>query len=71
VRTRTQEQIDRTVDGQEISLEPEEEPRAQVIDLMEALKSSLAEKAGDRRPAKRAASAKTQKAAKNKKSSSG
>jgi DNA end-binding protein Ku len=71
VRKRIQEQIDRKVDGQEISLEPEEEPRAQVIDLMEALKSSLAEKAGDRRPAKRAASAKTQKAAKNKKSSSG
>ena len=41
------------VDGQEITLEPDEEPKAQVIDLMQALKSSLARKAGDRRPAKR------------------
>jgi non-homologous end joining protein Ku len=34
-------------------MEPEAEPRAQVIDLMQALKSSLARKAGERRPAKR------------------
>ena len=53
VRQRILAQIEKKVDGQEITLEPEEEPRAQVIDLMQALKSSLARKAGDRRPAKR------------------
>ena len=47
-------QIERKVDGHEISMEPQEEPKAQVIDLMAALKSSLAKKAGERRPAKRA-----------------
>ena len=53
VRQRIVAQIEKKVDGQEITLEPEEEPKAQVIDLMQALKSSLARKAGDRRPAKR------------------
>ena len=53
VRQRILAQIEKKVDGQEITLEPDEQPRAQVIDLMQALKSSLARKAGDRRPAKR------------------
>ena len=55
VRQRILAQIERKVDGQEITVESEEEPRAQVIDLMQALKSSLSRKAGERRPAKRAA----------------
>ncbi len=42
VRTRILEAIDRKIAGQEIALAPSEEPRAQVIDLMEALKASLA-----------------------------
>ncbi|HET6921791.1 MAG TPA: Ku protein [Anaeromyxobacteraceae bacterium] len=42
VRTRVLEAIDRKIAGQEIALSPAEEPRAQVIDLMEALKASLA-----------------------------
>ena len=42
VRKRVLEAIDRKVAGQEIALSPAEEPRAQVIDLMEALKASLA-----------------------------
>jgi len=54
VRRRILAQIDRKVDGQEITMEPDEEPRAQVIDLMAALKSSLSKKAGERRPAKAA-----------------
>jgi DNA end-binding protein Ku len=63
VRDRIQAAIDRKVAGQEISLAPAEEPRAQVIDLMEALKASLqakpagapeGEKLEERRPAKRA-----------------
>jgi len=61
VRKRVQEAIQRKIDGQEVtaSVEP---PKAQIIDLMEALKASLAKKseaapaavADDRRPALRA-----------------
>jgi len=63
VRDRIQAAVERKIAGQEISLAPAEEPRAQVIDLMEALKASLqaapsrpaeGEKAGERKPAKRA-----------------
>jgi len=62
VKKRIQEQIQRKVEGQEIDLTPAEQPRTQVIDLMEALKASLAargEKAAepvgeDRKPARRA-----------------
>lgn len=48
VKERTLALIDRKVQGQEIAEAPAEEPRAQVIDLMEALKASLA--AGKPRP---------------------
>lgn len=41
VRKRTLEQIQRKVEGQEITSAPSEEPQAQIIDLMEALKASL------------------------------
>jgi DNA end-binding protein Ku len=63
VKKRIQEQIQRKVEGQEIDLTPAEQPRTQVIDLMEALKQSLAARgekgaaapvAEDRKPAKRA-----------------
>lgn len=54
VRKRILAQIGQKVDGQEIQSEPEEQPRAQVIDLMAALKASLASRAGDRRPARHA-----------------
>jgi DNA end-binding protein Ku len=58
VKKRTLEAIQRKVEGQEITAAPDR-PRAQVIDLMEALKASLANKAAtaaerDRKPAKRA-----------------
>jgi DNA end-binding protein Ku len=61
VKKRTLEAIQRKVEGQEITAAPEK-PRAQVIDLMEALKASLASKAAtqaspaeeERKPAKRA-----------------
>lgn len=54
VRKRILEQIQRKVEGQEITAEPEEAPKAQVIDLMEALKASLAKGgAAERKPAKR------------------
>ncbi len=43
VRKRMQAAIDRKVQGQEISIAPEQ-PRAQILDIMEALKASLAAK---------------------------
>jgi DNA end-binding protein Ku len=55
VRKRILEQIQRKVDGEEITEEPTEAPKTQIIDLMEALKASLKGKgaAGERKPAKR------------------
>ena len=62
-RKRILEQIQRKVDGKEITEEPDEAPKTQIIDLMEALKSSLkgSKPAGgaDRKPAKRAEKTKT------------
>ena len=52
VRARMLKAIEEKVEGREITAAPEE-PQAQVIDLMEALKSSLT-KDGKRKPAKRA-----------------
>jgi DNA end-binding protein Ku len=45
VRKRYHEAIQRKVEGQEITTAAPEQPRAQIIDLMEALKASLAGKA--------------------------
>ena len=51
------EQIQQKVEGHEITEEPTEAPQTQIIDLMEALKASLArgKASGERKPAKRAA----------------
>jgi DNA end-binding protein Ku len=59
VRKRTLEQIERKVAGQEIVAEPTQAPETQVIDLMEALKKSLAgggalKGEAERKPARRA-----------------
>jgi DNA end-binding protein Ku len=60
VRKRMLDQIQRKVEGHEITAEPTEAPETQIIDLMEALKASLARggvKAGaaaERKPARRA-----------------
>ena len=43
VRKRMQAAIDRKIQGQEVSTAPEQ-PRAQIVDIMEALKASLAAK---------------------------
>ena len=68
VRLRMKTQIDKKVDGEDIQESPEEAPKAQIIDLMEALKASLAggaeRKPAKRAPAKPAAAAKKIKAAK-------
>jgi len=45
VRKRYQDAIQRKVDGQEVTAAAPEQPRAQIVDLMEALKASLAGKA--------------------------
>ncbi len=44
VRERVQEQIQQKVEGQEVAISPAESPKAQIIDLMEALKASLAKR---------------------------
>jgi DNA end-binding protein Ku len=53
VRARYNEAIQRKVEGQEVTAAAPEKPRGQIIDLMEALKASLAAKGGE--PAKTAA----------------
>jgi len=63
VREQVMAAIEQKVAGQELTFAPKEEPKAQVIDLMEALKASLGEAKGDdassdgakRKPAKKAA----------------
>jgi DNA end-binding protein Ku len=51
VRQRVREAVERKVAGQEISLAPAEAPPGQVIDLMEALKASLAAASQPKPPA--------------------
>jgi len=55
VRKRIQDAIQRKVEGSDIAISPVEAPGAKVIDLMEALKASLATKvlSQDRKPPKR------------------
>jgi DNA end-binding protein Ku len=60
VKKRILEQIDRKVEGKEITEEPAEAPKTQIIDLMEALKASLAKPSKPAKgatPKRRAASA--------------
>jgi DNA end-binding protein Ku len=68
VKKRILEQIERKVQGKEITEEPTEAPKTQIIDLMEALKASLAKGKGpasaERKPAKRVEHAAAEKSAK-------
>jgi DNA end-binding protein Ku len=60
VRERVLEEIQRKVDGEQISSAPAEAPQTRVIDLMEALKASLAKRGAstaEKKPAKRVAAA--------------
>jgi len=54
-RQRTWSLIERKVEGEDIVAAPEEAPKAQIIDLMAALKASLGEAETDKKPAKRSA----------------
>ena len=66
VQERIRAQIQQKIDGQEITMSAGEEPRAQVIDLMEALKASLGSakpRAAARLPIKAEAKRKAPKAA--------
>ena len=58
VKTRVLELIQQKIDGQDIAVAPEEKPEAKIIDLMEALRQSVADRGGagkESKPAKRAA----------------
>ena len=44
VRARMMEQIERKVEGKQITEEPEAAPKTKVLDLMQALKQSLGER---------------------------
>lgn len=66
VTKRIEAAIERKVAGQEVTAEPGEEPKARILDLMEALKASLGEakrKPAQRAAPKKAAARKTKKAA--------
>ncbi|HEU5171195.1 MAG TPA: Ku protein [Gemmatimonadales bacterium] len=57
VRERVLEAIQAKVEGQEITAEPQEAPQVKIIDLMEALKASLAKRGAspaEKKPARRA-----------------
>src|SRR5207249_1824178 len=60
VRRRILDQIQQKVEGKEITEEPTEAPKTQIIDLMEALKASIAKggrgAGGDKKPAQRVGS---------------
>jgi DNA end-binding protein Ku len=60
VRKRYLEAIQRKVEGQEVTAAAPEQPRAQIIDLMEALKASLAGKARPAEPVQEKSRAKTE-----------
>jgi DNA end-binding protein Ku len=56
VKEKIKTEIQKKVDGQEISTQPDEAPQTQIIDLMEALKASLAKTGKSAPPAQEAES---------------
>jgi DNA end-binding protein Ku len=71
VRKRMLEQIERKVEGKQITAVPEEEPKTQIIDLMEALKKSLAKDAGEGGKKKPAGAAQGKRSAPRRKAAGG
>jgi DNA end-binding protein Ku len=66
VRERVLQAIQQKVDGQEITSEPAEAPQTKIIDLMDALKASLAKRGAstaEKMPARRVAAKSAEKAA--------
>ena len=62
VRERVLEAIQQKVDGREISAEPAEAPQTKIIDLMDALKASLAKRGAstaEKKPAVKVAAARS------------
>ncbi len=61
VKARIEAMIQEKIDGKEVTAPPQEEPKAQIVDLMQALKASIGAdaKEGKKRPAKKVASKKT------------
>ena len=74
VRERVMNLIQQKIDGEDITAAPAEEPQAQIIDLMEALKASVAgddsKSGGGRKPAKRGAKKSAAKTSKKRKTGS-
>ena len=72
VRNRMLEQIQRKVDGEEITAAPTAEPETQIIDLMEALKASLSQDpaSATKKPAKSASKRRNAKKKKKKRRAS-
>ena len=54
VKKRVQALIDRKIEGEQITLAPQEEPETRIIDLMEALKASLGTSAAEKGKARAA-----------------
>lgn len=67
VRARMLELIQQKVEGKDIVMQPTEEPAAQIIDLMAALKASLGEDGAEKKPAARAEKKSTGKGSKKSK----
>ena len=55
INKRLLDAINQKIEGQELTQAPPEQPKAQIIDLMEALKASLGEPAADPQPTKKRA----------------
>ena len=71
VYDKTLELIQQKVEGKEITAAPVEESKTQIIDLMAALKASLADSAEERKPATRAGKTSKAKKSSRKKAASG
>ncbi len=71
VKVRMQEAIQKKVEGEEVVMGPTEAPKAQIIDLMEALKASLEETAPKQAKSTTKSAASKKKTSKKKKSAGG
>jgi len=54
VKKRLEEMIQQKIDGQEVTIAPSEQPKVEVIDIMQALKASLDKTSKTPKPARKA-----------------